>query len=183
MGYTIKIVEGHDPSSYFWFKPVIVKSSGKILWNDVIELDEVFSIEENDVDCFLAYFFFKYFDKNLSYNKRRFEDGVGYIERFEWYLTHNFYTYEVLEKMVNEILSVAELLESDYNNPSLSKIKERYSIYYMCSRDDIDFVNNDNSAISKHISVVIDFYKRFAKRLTLMMKNNPETTLISIMGP
>lgn len=47
MGFQIEIIEGHDTSSYFWFRPVILKEKGKFLY--------------------------KYFDKNLTYNKRRYE--------------------------------------------------------------------------------------------------------------
>lgn len=36
----IEIVEGHDPSSYFWFRPAILKESGKKLWDEFIELEE-----------------------------------------------------------------------------------------------------------------------------------------------
>lgn len=156
MGYQIEIVEGHDPSSYFWFRPV---------------------------DCFLSYFLYKYFDANLTYNKRRYEDDLGYISGFEWYLTYNFYTYDVLNEMVKEIEEVASLLESDYNNSRLNDIKKKFSIFYMCDRNDADYINRDDTAIPKHISVVIDFYHRFSKRITSMMENNKNTTIISIMGP
>ncbi len=40
MEFQIEIIEGHDPSSYFWFRPVILKESGKILWDKVVELEE-----------------------------------------------------------------------------------------------------------------------------------------------
>lgn len=73
MEFQIEIIEGHDTSSYFWFRPVILKESGKILYDEGVELEEEFSIEEGDVECFLSYFLYKYFDKNLTYNKRRYE--------------------------------------------------------------------------------------------------------------
>lgn len=112
MGFQIEIIEGHDPSSYFWFRPVILKETGKILWDEVVKLEEEFSIEEGDIECFLSYFLYKYFDENLTYNKRRYEYDVGYISDFEWYLTHNFYTYDALTEMVKEIDEVATLLDS-----------------------------------------------------------------------
>lgn len=183
MGFQIEIVEGHDPSSYFWFRPVMLKETGRVLWDEVVELDEEFSIEEGYIDCFLSYFLYKYFDANLTYNKRRYEYYMGYISGFEWYLTHNFYTYDVLNEMVKEILEVAALLESDYNNPRLDDIKKKFSIFYMCHQRDVDYINGDDNAIQKHISVVIDFYHRFSKRITSMMENNKNTTVISIMGP
>ena len=83
--------------------------------------------------------------------------------------------------MVDEILIVTDMLENDYNNPKLNDIKERFSIYYMTSQDDIDHKNKD--AIQKHIFVVIDFYKRFTKRIIKMMESNKNTNVISIMGP
>lgn len=183
MEYQIEIKEGHDTSSYFWFRPVILKESEKLSDDGVIELEEEFSIEEGDVECFLSYFFYKYFDENLSYNKRRYEWGMGYISGFEWYLTYNFFTYDTLKEMVKEIEETAALLESDYDNPRLDDIKKNFSIFYMCDRDDYDYINCEHTAIREHISVVIDFYRRFSKRITAMMENNKITTIISIMGP
>lgn len=183
MGFQIEIVEGHDSSSYFWFRPVILKDTGKILWDEVVELEEEISIEEGDIDCFLSYFLYKYFDVDLTYNKRRYEYDMGNISDFEWYLTHNFYTYDTLNEMVKEIEEVASLLESDYNNPRLDDIKKKFSIFYMCNQNEADYINRDNTAIQKHISVVIDFYHRFSKRIISMMENNKFTTIISVMGP
>ncbi|MDE6593610.1 MAG: hypothetical protein K2K57_11190 [Oscillospiraceae bacterium] len=183
MDFKIEIVEGHDPSSYFWFRPVILKESGKILWDEVIEAEEEFSIEVEDVRCFLAYFFYKYFDKELTYNKRRYDDIEGYISGFEWYLTYNFYTYDTLRDMIKEILETASLLENEPDDPRLEDIKKEFSIFYMCSPDDPDYINGDNSAVRKHIHVVTDFYRRFAERLTAMMENNRDTNIISVMGP
>ena len=112
MEFQIEIIEGHDTSSYFWFRPVILKEKGKILYDEV-----------------------------------------------------------------------AALLESDYNNPRLDDIKKNFSIFYMCAQNDIDYINHDNTAIQKHVSVVIDFYRRFTKRIAAMMENNKNSTVISIMGP
>lgn len=184
MGYEIEIIEGHDSSSYFWFHPVIVNDKEKITDDDVYELEEEFSIEEGDVECFLAYFFFKYFDEDLPFNKKRYYyEFDEYIKGFEWYLTYNFYTYDTMKKMTEEILMTADLLGSDYDDPRLDEIKKKFSIFYMCDTSDEDFKNGNTSAIRDHISVVIDFYRRFAARMNAMMENNKNTSLISIMGP
>lgn len=53
----------------------------------------------------------------------------------------------------------------------------------MCNQNEADYINRDNTAIQKHISVVIDFYHRFSKRIISMMENNKFTTIISVMGP
>lgn len=182
--FSIEIIEGHDSSSYFWFNPVLVKESSKIILDDDIhEFDEEFSIEQGDIECFLVYFFFKYFDENLLINKNRYEYGMGFIHDFEWHLTHNFYTYATLNKMAEAILSIANLLESDYDNTILSDVKKGFSIFYMCNRDYEDYKAGDDSAIENHVGVVIDFYRRFAHRLKKMMESNPQTEIISIVGP
>ncbi len=177
MSFEIEIQEGHNGGSYFWFRPVTFKNPDKIGYDDIVELEEEFSIEEEDIWHFLSYFFFKYYDANLVYNKNRYDACA----EFEWYLTHNFFTYDTICKMVDEILIVSDMLEKDYNNPKLNDIKERFSIYYMTSQDDIDHENKD--AIQNHIFVVIDFYKRFTKRIIKMMESNKNANVISIMGP
>lgn len=185
MGYQIEIKEGHDTSSYFWFRPAIVNNLEKITYEDVELLGEEISIEEGYIECFLAYFLYKYFDEELFINKHRYEYGVedGYIQRFEWYLTHNFYTYECMYKMLKDIEETTELLEKDYNNEKLTKLKERFSIFYLCESNHLDYIARDNRSIEKHKGVIINFYTRFVERMRKMMENNPETNVISIMGP
>ncbi len=149
----------------------------------IAELDEDFSIEEGDVECFLAHFFYKHFDNELIYNKRRFKDGLGFINGFEWYLTYNFFTYESVRALAEDIDSVAELLKADFDNPALTDAKKSFSIFYMCPSDDKGYIEVNSASIRKHIDVVIDFYKRFANRILKMLDNNPDTDLISIMDP
>lgn len=181
--FEIKIINGQDPSSYFCFFPVEIPYPDKVVWDEIIGYDDVFSIEEGDVDCFLSYFLFKFFDKELIYNKNRFECGKYMNTGFEWYLTHNFFTYDTLRNMVTEILEVAKLLLSDFDHPSLTNIKEQYSIFYMCPQDCNDWIQGKQSSMRQHIGVVVDFYHRFSARLTTMMNNNPSTNILSIMGP
>ena len=83
----IGIVDGHDSSSYFWIMPVRV-----IDFENTADLDSVaemrsaeISIEEDDVAQYLTPFLYKYFDEELTENKKR-KDVSG----FEWYLEHNF---------------------------------------------------------------------------------------------
>ena len=185
MDRQIEIKEESDPSSYFYFHPVIIEKSSKIKEDDIKYLEEKFLIEEGDIECFLFYFLKKYFDENLLYNRERYYDCEGYIRHFEFYLTDNFYTYETLEKMCDEILDVARLLEADYDNAKLDSIKEFFSVFYLCDREDPDYQNRNTSreAMQRHIGAVTDFYRRFVERLRKMMKNNPDTDLISVMGP
>lgn len=183
MKFEIEIIEGHDSSSYFWFRPVRVLLHEKIRDEDVTELDEEFSIEEGDVDCFLSHFFYKHFDNELVYNKRRYDEFEDFISGFEWYLTHNFFTYERIRALAADIEHAAELLKTNYDDPSLEEVKKNFSIFYMCPRDDIDYIEGNSENIRSHVDVVTDFYKRFAKRILQMLDNNPDADLISIMGP
>ena len=185
MNRIIEIKEGSDPSSYFDFTPVIIEKTSKITEDDTKYLEEKFVIEEGDIECFLFYFLKKYFDENLLYNRERYDECEGYIHHFEFYLTDNFYNYETLEKMCDEILEVARLLETDYNNVQLDGVKEFFSVFYLCDREDPDYLNRNTSkeAMQRHVGVAIDFYRRFVDRIRKMMKNNPNTDLISVMGP
>lgn len=69
----LEILEGHVSSPYphFWFRPVKISNTAHITRENIIELDEEFSIEQNTVDVFLAYFLAKHFDGDLIYNKNR----------------------------------------------------------------------------------------------------------------
>lgn len=183
MSFQIEIKEGHDPSSYFWFKPVVVKDTERVTYEATIELDDEFSIEEGDVDCFLAYFLFKYFDENLIFNKNRYESYYYFQGGFEWYLTHNYYTYSTLEDMLNEISDVANRLEANFDDPVLVEVKKKYSIFYLCPQDSEDWIKGNTDSIRKYKGLVVDFYRRFVIRLRKMMADNPSTNLISIMGP
>ncbi len=183
MKFEIQIKEGHDYSSYFWFRPVKVKLAEKVTEDNVTELDEEFSIEEGDVECFLAHFFYKHFDNELVYNKRRYEYGLGFIEGFEWYLTYNFFTYEGIRALAEDINNVAELLKKDFDNPILADVKKSFSIFYMCPSDDKDYIEGNSANIRSHIDVVTDFYNHFTKRILQMLDNNPNTDIISVMGP
>ena len=119
----IRIIDGHDCSSYFWIMPARI-----IDYTDTNELDNVaemrsveISIEEDDVDQYLSYYFRKYFDSKLNANQKRvgyyFEDDDGteqitYITDFEWYLTYNFYTFDSIRRMIAEIRRTVSTLDN-----------------------------------------------------------------------
>lgn len=188
---TIEIKQGHDDSSYFWIMPVKVDSCELITEDDIEgQYDYEISVEEGNVECFLQYFFYKYFDKTLPYNINR-HDGNMYLKdhsgkvEFELWLEYNFFTYEQIEHMLSEIEWAAETLEKDIENPYLEPIKENFSIFYMAERDSKDYIAGvtDDASIKRNIFVVTDFYKRFVRYMRNMMKKNPDFNLISIMGP
>ena len=85
--------------------------------------------------------------------------------------------------MLDDIESAAEMLKNDYSNELLAPVKEKFSLYNMCEPSHSDWINRNQAAIKDHVDVVIDFYGRFVHRLRKMMSDNPQTHLISIMGP
>lgn len=156
----IGIVDGHDSSSYFWIMPVRV-----IEFEDTARLDSVaemrsaeISIEENDVDQYLTVFLYKYFDEELEANKRR-KDVTG----FEWYLEHNFFTYDSVRDILRDIKDTIDAFSSGRETEYTKKLKET----------------------NTEIELIIDFYHRFIYRMEYMMCVGKEKgfDLVSFMGP
>lgn len=187
----IEIKKGHDTSSYFWIMPAKVRLSDKIIEDDVeLRYDYEISVEEGDVECFLQYFFYKYFDMSLPCNKYRHDECMYISERFgkvefEWWLEHNFYTYIQAERMCAEIEWAADTLEKDFGNIYLEPIMKNFSIFYMTDKDNPDHIAGVTNleTIKRNIDCVVDFYRRFTGYLRKMMKENPDFDYISIMGP
>ncbi len=78
---------------------------------------------------------------------------------------------------------MSELLLNDYNNKKLDELKKDFSIFYMCDKEDPDYINKNNHAVKDHIDVVVRFYKKFACLIIRMMNRHPETDVICVMGP
>ena len=173
----IKIVDGHDSSSYFWIKPVrVVDFADSNDWDNVAEMKSVeISIEENDVYIFLYPFLIKHFDKELKANQRRIDyytaDASGnerpvFVSGFEWYLTDNFYTPDAVAAMIADIQDTMDALSSGRENEFAEKLKEK-------------------SGFDIGVDLIIDFYRRFIYRMKYMLTVGQENgyNLISFMGP
>lgn len=182
----IGIVDGHDSSSYFWIMPVrVIDYSNTDEIDSVTEMRSVeISIEENDVYQFLSPFLFKYFDNELEANKKRIdyysedEDGnerPEYKQVFEWYLTHNFYTFDSVRKMIEEIRDTIDALSNGRENEFTEKLRERKALALF---DRLEEVSNPEE-------LIVDFYRRFIYRMEYMMTVGKEKgyNLISFMGP
>lgn len=165
----IGIVDGHDSSSYFWIMPVrVLDPSDTSDLDNIAEMRSVeISIEETDVEKYLAPFLYRHFDETLEANRRR-EDANG----FEWYLTYNFYTYAAVRKILKEIADTADALHSGEENVLAAKLR-------MARKADS---GADNHA---EIERILDFYERFRYRMEYMMRVGAENgyDLISFMGP
>ncbi len=185
-----EILKGHDSGASFWIQPVKVLKDKCIGNNDVTECPEKeISLDEEDVHDFLCYFFRKHFDKTLVYNCQRKEDcteNAVMKPYFEWYLTHNFYTYETAEKMCRDIEIFADNLE----RVGLDCIPDGFLKYWLIRFNNNITIENWEQNIDalkpnviKNIPVVADYCRKVADAIRAMMKNKPDWQLISVMGP
>ena len=200
----IGIVDGHDSSSYFWIMPVRV-----IDYTDTDNTDNVaemrsseISIEENDVDQYLTPFLYKYYDDELEANKRRRydwwidDDGneqITYVSGFEWYLTHNFFTFDSTRRILEDIRHTIEALSSGRETEYTIELRkkrgwETHELLYAkdLTKEQIKAYNaNRPTEDDTKIELIIDFYRRFIYRMEYMLTVGKEKgyDLISFMGP
>lgn len=186
----IGIVDGHDSSSYFWIMPVRI-----IDYEDTGALDSVaemrsaeISIEEDDVAQYLTPFLYEYFDEELEENKQR-KDVSG----FEWYLEHNYFTFEQMVSVLKDIEDTVDALASGKETEYIKKLKLKrgtatYQLLYAkdLNAEEVAAYNaNRPTEDNTEVDLVIDFYQRFLYRMEYMLKVGKEKgyNLISFMGP
>lgn len=173
----IAIMEGHKNSSAFWFRAVQIDESRKEKCIDEMIISDGFSVHEDDVIEYLAYFLLKHFDSNLNYNYlyrvyAEFYEKDCDVE-FEWNVVENFYTYSVAEKMCQDILRITELLNTDYENPELLEFKKQLKLRS----------KEVNPNVVYYIDIITDFYERFVKRMRKLMKQYPAYNTLTVSGP
>lgn len=186
----IGIVDGHDSSSYFWIMPVRV-----IDFENTADLDSVaemrsaeISIEEDDVAQYLTPFLYKYFDEKLTENKKR-KDVSG----FEWYLEHNFFTFDSMALILKDIEDTVDALISGRETEYTQKLKLKrgtatYQLVYaknLTAEAVAEYNANRPTEDDTAVALVVDFYQRFLYRMEYMLKVGKEKgyNLISFMGP
>lgn len=195
----IEIINGHDSSSYFWIMPVrVVDYSDSGCFDNVAEMKSVeISIEEDDVALYLKPFLDQYFDKNIEANKKRVdhcycdEDGnteITYIAHFDWNLTHNYYTFDAINKMIEDIKDTIEALSMGKENRYTAGLRETVTktIGWLYEAKQAKFSEAYRLAAEEtEISAIADFYRRFIYRMQYMMQVGKEKgfDLISVMGP
>jgi hypothetical protein len=186
----IGIVDGHDGSSYFWIMParVIDYEDGDSL-DGVAEMRSVeISIEEDDVAQYLTPFLYEHFDEEIDANKHRRD-----VSGFEWYLEHNFFTYDQMSHILKDIADTVDALVSGKETEYTKKLKikrgiETYQLLYAknLTSDEVAAYNaNRPTEDDTEVELVVDFYQRFLYRMEYMMKVGKEKgyDLISFMGP
>ncbi len=200
----IGIVDGHDGSSYFWIMPVRVIDD-----SDTNQLDHVarmksaeISIEEDDVAQYLTPFLYAHFDNALEANRKRMEDAwidddgnteFSQVSGFEWNLTYNFFTFDSIADILQDIRDTIDALSSGRETEYTKKLKIKrgtstHRLLYAknLSEEEIAAYNaNRPTEDDTETERIIDFYRRFLYRMEYMMKVGKEKgyDLISFMGP
>ena len=99
--YDLAIKEGHDSGDCYWIMPVKISDCETIHDEDVTGLEEI-SIAGNTFYHLLLPLFEQYYDCDSDLNRKRYL-SEGNHSHFEFYLEHNFYTYEQIEDLLSEL--------------------------------------------------------------------------------
>ena len=182
----IEIIKGHDSSSYFWIMPVKYKKNSKKTnfddyWNDWQEIRKYeISIEESDVSQYLSYFLFKHFDINFQPNANRY--GTCNPNIFEWYLEYNFYTYEHIQNMINDIKTLINILESKHKD-LVNIVNKQFPPQTWFGYSEINLGHNLVKTKINTIKEIKNFYNKFCIEMENIIQTCKTTNIISFMGP
>lgn len=168
------IVNGRDGGGTFW---IIGISSKEERESDIPNLDCFgMSIDDMVVDEYLTEFLYKYYDPAVQ-EREEYEDSG-----FDWY-GGNLYTFESMRNMLDNIYRVKKMLQEDYDNPELLKIKSHWSIYQYTKKKRDELSDVELNELRKNvIPEALTFYERFCMRMESMLKV-PGNDIMSFAGP
>jgi len=187
----VPILEGENTSSYFAICSLTVEKEEKnprYSWETKDYYQYRMMIEEDDVQFFLFYFLYKYFDEdyNKKYAGRDPYDSV----KFERWADPNLYSYLTMKEMLQEIEEKTRLLQEDFENPELKELIDDFSISDFLPDElwglpDQEDWNEEKrrEIIRDNLGIAIDFYARFVKRVRKLMEQNPDSDCICFSGP
>ena len=187
----IPILEGENTSSYFAICSLTVEKEEKnprYSWETIDYYQYRMMIEEDNVQFFLFYFLYKYFDED--YNKKYAGRDSYNSVRFERWADRNLYSYPTMKKMLGEIEEKARLLQKDFENPELKELIDDFSISDFLPDElwglpDQEDWNEEKrrEIIRDNLGIALDFYARFVKRVRKLMERNPDSDCICFTGP
>ena len=174
-----EIKKEHDSGAYFWIQPVTVEEKSEDKLQQVKEYaDAEISISDICFGDFLYGIMKKHYDAKLIYNQQRHIDITESNEVFEWYLVHNFYTYECMEKMLVEYEELTSILETD----DVEKIKEIYKLNFRQHFKDTEKQEYTDALYVEDCKRVRAFLVNFVSLMRAMMTENAQTDLVWVMG-
>ena len=146
------------------------------------------SIEEDDIAQYLTPFLYNHFDEELEENKKRKN-----VSGFEWYLEHNFFTFDSMAQILKDIEDTVDALISGRETEYTKKLKIKrgtatYQLVYaknLSEEEVAEYNANRPTEDDTKVALIVDFYQRFLYRMEYMMKVGKEKgyNLISFMGP
>ena len=170
---TVKITTGRDGGGTFWIMGL--RDKEKVCQIPNLDCFGI-SIDDYYVSEYLSEFLYKYFDESIQ-EREEYEEPD-----FDWYGV-NLYSCDSMRKMINEIKETINLLQTNYDAPSLDKIKSNWNyISFLDTRIDKLEEHEINEQRKKLVPVAIDFYERFCRQIENMMKI-PGVNIISFAGP
>ena len=187
----IPILEGENTSSYFAICSLTVEKEEKnprYSWETKDYYQYRMMIEEDDVQFFLFYFLYKYFDEdyNKKYAGRDPYDSV----KFERWADRNLYSYHTMKKMLQDIEEKTKLLQEDFENPELKELIDDFSISDFLPDELWDLPDQEDwneekrrEIIRDNLGIALDFYARFVKRVRKLMERSPDSDCICFTGP
>ena len=193
----LKIIEGHNGSDYFWIMPVKIKDMNKNTdnSNNVIECRELeISINEDTIDLFLRPILIECFNDYLPENEARQIGFMNYINpeaytSFEWNLTYNYFSFDDVKKIINQVEMVKQLLVENKTNEKFAEIEKL--VYwlpkYLTGEEygPINYQGTQEELIESRKKDVLEFYNDFIEYMQNMLKEGEKLgyNLISFMGP
>ena len=187
----IPILEGTDYSSYFMIVPTMAEEQeidSSFSWETKDYYQNGIMIEEDDVQFFLFYFLYKYFDEN--YNKKYADRDPYDSVRFERWADPNLYSYPTMKKMLQDIEEKTKLLQEDFENPELIELIDEFSISYFLPDELWNLPHQEDwneekrrQIIRENLGIALDFYARFVKRVRKLMERSPDSDCICFTGP
>ena len=187
----IPILEGTDYSSYFMIVPTMAEEQeidSSFSWETKDYYQNGIMIEEDNVQFFLFYFLYKYFDEN--YNKKYADRDPYDSVRFERWADPNLYSYPTMKKMLQDIEEKTKLLQEDFENPELKELIDGFAISYFLPDELWDLPHQEDwneekrrEIIRDNLGIALDFYARFVKRVRKLMERNPDCECICFSGP
>ncbi len=186
--FKIKIIEGKCSGGYFY---VFSCSKGEDPYEISYTDKDIFCLDETFSFPYVYFFLENYFDKSIQ-RKEIFEDYIIEKEIFDWW-DDNLFTYDSINAVLSEIDKAIYLLENDYENSELDKLKAfLIEDYYIVSVGDENgyigvepnwSLEEKQQFVNDNIHYLIDFYKRFIVRLEQMMRNSSDCDFICFSGP
>lgn len=148
----VPIINGRTSNGEFWIGPELPED----LFVDRYGI----SIDELDIRDYLSVLLYKYYDPAIQ--KKDYEDQ--YVEkRFDWYGS-NYYSAELMRKILSDLENISDLLMNDYGNDSLDEVKEKLNWTRYTEKHKDELTEDElNELRKKDIPVALDFYERFRK--------------------